>query len=175
MQQGGFQHHPLMRRTLAFTCVFVGGLWVTNFAMYFSRMTLAPASVEAYYRGSEAEFRPPRSAASMLETTHAHVAMMALVLLLLTHLVIFAPYSEEARRALITAGFVSAALEEGSGWLVRFAHPGFAWLKIGSFLAFQAVLGLLLWALASFLWTAAHGAAHHVHGHGHGPRRAHAE
>ncbi|MBI4347270.1 MAG: hypothetical protein HY553_10470 [Elusimicrobia bacterium] len=155
MQTGGFQHHPLMRRTLAFSCLFITGLWVSNFAMYFTRMGLAPSSVVDYYRGSEADFKPPRSAASMLETSHGHLAMMALVMLLLTHLAIFAPYSEATRRRLITAGFSAALLDEGSGWLVRFAHPGFAWLKIGSFFALQAVTAALLGTLAAFLWHAA--------------------
>jgi hypothetical protein len=154
MQTGSFQHHPLMRRTLAYTCVFVAGLWVTDFAMYFSRMSLSPASVAAYYRGSEADFQPARSAASMLEATHAHLAMMALVLLVLTHLVIFAPYSEKAKRGLIALGFGSALVEEGSGWLVRFVHPAFAWLKVASFLAFQAALAFLVASLALFLWRA---------------------
>lgn len=170
LQNGGFQHHPLMRRTLAFTCLLVAGLWATNLAMYFSRMGLSPASVAAYYGGSEADYRPPRSAASMLETSHAHLAMMALVMLLLTHLAIFAPYSEKVRGALITTGFLSALLDEGSGWLVRFAHPGFAWLKIASFLAFQAVLAVLLWTLAAFLWH-----AHRTERRVHGARRAQAE
>ncbi len=155
MQSGGFQNNPLMRTTLAFACLFIAGLWATNFAMYFTRMGLSPDSVVAYYRGSEADFTPPRSAASMLETTHAHLPMMALVLLLLTHLIIFAPYSERARFWLIATSFGSAALEEGSGWLVRFAHPGFAVLKTASFLAFQAVLAVLLATLGAFLWHAA--------------------
>ncbi|MBI4424469.1 MAG: hypothetical protein HY554_12105 [Elusimicrobia bacterium] len=151
MQSGGFQHHPLMRRTLGFTFLFMAGLWVTNFAMYFSRMGLSPSSVAAYYRGSEAEFIPARSAASMLEVTHTHLAMMGLVVLLLTHLAIFAPYSDRSKAALITAGFLSALIEEGSGWLVRFVDPGFAWLKIASFLSFQAVLAFLLATLAAFV------------------------
>lgn len=155
MQTGGFQNNPLMRSTLAFACLFLAGLWVTNFAMYFSKMGLSPSSVAAYYLGSEADFTPPRSYGSMLETTHAHLPMKALVLLLLTHLVIFAPYSERARRTVIAASFVSAALEEGAGWLVRFAHPSFAILKVASFLTFQAVLALLLATLGAFLWSAA--------------------
>ncbi|MBI5200864.1 MAG: hypothetical protein HY925_04685 [Elusimicrobia bacterium] len=155
MQTGGFQNHPLMRTTLSFAALFIAGLWVTNFAMYFTRMGVSPDSVVAYYRGSEADFTPPKSAASMLETTHMHLPMMALVLLLLTHLIIFAPYTETARRRLIAASFLSAGLEEGSGWLVRFVHPGFAWLKLGSFFAFQAVLAVLLATLGVFLWSAA--------------------
>ena len=76
MEKGRFQDHPLMRLTLALTLGLLLLFWVTNFALYFSRMSLRPASVVAYYNGSEEEFRPPRSAQSMLETTHMHLSLI---------------------------------------------------------------------------------------------------
>jgi hypothetical protein len=52
---------------------------------------------------------------------------------------------------MIALPFVSAALDEGGGWLVRFVDPGFAWAKIAGFLALQtslaALIGLSLWAV----------------------------
>jgi hypothetical protein len=151
MQEGGFQNNPLMRLTLALTLLLLLGFWATNFAMYFSRMSLRPSSVVAYYNGSEESYTPPRSAASMLETTHMHLPMMGMVLLFLTHLVIFVPMSRRTKVVFIAATFVSAILEEGTGWLVRFVSPGFAWLKPAGFLGLQATIGLLLGALAVFL------------------------
>ena len=64
---------------------------------------------------------------------------------------IFAPYANRTRFLLIVGAFVSAALEEGAGWLVRFVHPGFAVLKLGAFVALQGILAFLLVALALFL------------------------
>ena len=161
MQQGGFQHKAPMRLTINLTLVFLFGLWVTGFAMYFERMGLSPASVRAYYLGSEADFSNPRSYASMLETSHAHLPMMGLVLLFLTHLILFAPFSDRAKRRLVYLAFGTALLEEGSGWLVRFVSPDFAALKVLSFLAFQAVLGGLIASLALFLSrSAGEGAPH---------------
>ena len=154
MQTGGFQGHPLMRLTLFWALAFMAGLWATNAFMYLTRMGLTPSSVEAYYLGSAAEFSSPRSAASMLEVTHAHLPVMGLVLLTLTHLTIFAPFPERAKRVFISATFASALLGEASGWLVRFVHPGFAWLKIASFLLFQACLAAVIAVLAAFLWAA---------------------
>lgn len=151
LQHGGFQHKAPMRLTLALSLAFLTGLWLTGFGMYFQRMGLSPESVRAYYLGSEDGFSNPRSYASMLETAHAHFGMMALVLLLLTHLVLFAPFAERDKKLLVWAAFGTAFVEEGSGWLVRFVSPGFAPLKTLSFLAFQAVLAFLLVALARFL------------------------
>lgn len=155
MQNGGFQGHPLMRLTLLWATVFLTGLWVTNFLFYFSKMGLTPQSVVDYYLGSEKFFTQPRSFETMLETTHFHLPIMAIVILILTHLLIFAPFSRLFKTWFISATFGSAFLEEGSGWLVRFVAPGFAILKILSFLVFQALMGFLLFALARFLLSSA--------------------
>ena len=147
LQDGTHQNQPLVRLSLTLTMALLVGFWVTNFAMYFSRMGLDPATVVAYYNGSEAEFRSPRTLGSMLETSHAHLPMMAVVLLLLTHLLIFVPVPRGARVGLIACTFVFAALDEGGGWLVRFVSPALAPVKLAGFLGLQACLGLLLAAL----------------------------
>jgi len=151
LQNGGFQNQPLMRLTLALALLLLAGFWCTNLALYFSRMSLDPASVVAYYRGDEARFMPPRSAESMLEVTHMHLPMFALVLLLLTHLLIFAPLRFGSKVAFIAIAFGSALLSEAAGWMTRFWHPGFAWLKVAMFVTFQLALGGLILGLAIFL------------------------
>jgi hypothetical protein len=155
MQEGGFQNNPLMRLTLALTLGLLLAFWATNFAMYFSRMSLRPSSVVAYYNGSEEDFRPARSAASLLETTHMHLPMMGMVLLFLTHLVLFVPVSRGAKIGFIATAFTSAVLDEAGGWLVRFVSPSLAPLKVIGFLGLQASIGFLLGALALFLFQAA--------------------
>ncbi len=155
MQNGGFQNNPLMRLTLTWTLVFAAGLWATNMAMYFQRMSLAPASVRAYYLGSAEEYSQPRSAASLLEVSHAHLATMGVMILLLTHLAIFAPWEDRTKKWVIGLGFGSSLLGEASGWLVRFVSPAFAILKIACFVTFQSVLALLIGVLGIFLYRAA--------------------
>lgn len=155
MEKGGFESHPLMRLTLALSLSLLFGFWLTNFGLYFARMSLRPSSVVTYYNGSEEEFRPPRSNESMLETTHMHLPMMAVVLLILTHLTIFVPLSGRAKTALIIGTFVSAALQEGAGWLVRYASPVFAPLKVVGFVGLQTGILFVLAALAVFLAKAA--------------------
>jgi len=151
MEQGGFQNNPLTRLTLWGTFVFLTGLWASNFGMYFSRMSLAPASVVAYYRGSDETFQPARTFGSMVEASHGHFAMMALVLLVLTHLYVFVPGPRRVKAVFVVGTFGSTVLSEASGWLVRFVHPAFAILTPAAFLASQAFLGLMLGLLAVFL------------------------
>jgi hypothetical protein len=143
-----------MRLTLVLTLTLLAGFWLTNAGMYFARMDLRPASVVSYYNGSEEDFRPSRSGAEMLEATHMHLPMMGMVILFLTHLLIFVPMSRSAKTGFIVTAFVSALLQEGSGWLVRFVSPAFAPLKILGFLGLQGALGFLLARLAIFLAVA---------------------
>ncbi len=154
LQSGGFQDQPLMRLTLGLALVLLAGFWVTNLALYFAHMSLDPASVVSYYRGDESRFMPPRSALSMLEVTHMHLPMFALVLLLLTHLLIFAPLRFAQKLAFIVVAFGSALLSEAAGWMTRFWHPGFAWLKVTMFVVFQASLAFLIVGLGGFLASA---------------------
>ncbi len=147
MEGGGFQNHPLMRLTIGLTLVLLMAFWVTNLGLYFSKMGLDPASVVAYYNGSEEEFRPARTLGSMLEVTHAHLLMKALVMLLLTHLVIFAPYRRTTRLIFIWSGFSAALMDEAGGWLVRFVSPATAPVKVVGFLALEAVLVILILSL----------------------------
>ena len=155
MEKGGFQNQPLMRLTLALTLGLLLAFWLTNFGVYFSRMGLRPSSVVAYYNGSEADYRSPRSVGSMLETTHMHLPMMGMVLLFLTHLAIFVPLPRGAKVTLIASTFISAVLEEGGGWLVRFVSPAFAPLKVVGFVGLQSAIFFLLAALGVFLVQAA--------------------
>jgi hypothetical protein len=147
LSQGGFQNHPLMRLTLGLALLLLIGFWISNLALYFMHMSLDPASVVAYYCGDEARFLPARSAQGLLEVTHAHLPMFALVLLLLTHLMIFMPGRTATKAALIVTAFVSALLFEAAGWMTRFASPAWAPLKVVSFVLLQAVLAWLIGAI----------------------------
>lgn len=159
LQNGSFQTNPLMRLTLGLTLVFLLLFVAATFFLYFERMDLTPRSVVEYYNGSEADYRPPRSYQSMLEVSHGHFAIMAVVLLLLTHLVIFAPVGRKWRLTLIIGIFAAALLGELSGWLVRFVHEGFALLKVASFLSLQGGLIVTIVILARFLMHGPNGSA----------------
>jgi len=152
MESGGFQNHPLMRLTIGLTLVLLSGFWVTNLALYLSKMGLSPGSVVAYYNGSEEGFLPPRTVGSMVEVTHAHLAMMAVVLLLLTHLVIFAPFGKGLKLVFIWGTFTAAIASEAGGWLVRFVSPELALVKVLGFLGLQGFLGVLICIIGWGLW-----------------------
>lgn len=123
---------------LAYTMI----LWVTNAALYFSKMGLTPSSVVDYYRGNEDRFLQPRSLVGLLEVLHFHSFAMGILLLTLTHLLLFVPISMRVKAWGIATAFVAGIGGELSGWGVRFVHPWFAVAKIGFFLLLE---GVILW------------------------------
>jgi hypothetical protein len=148
---GEWNRNRLLQTIIALYSLYVAALWLTNALLFFDKMSLTPDSVVAYYLGNEEQFRPPRSYQGMLEVAHFHLFAMGMLLLVLTHLVLFVPVSNAKKAWGVALPFLAAALDEGGGWLVRFVHPGFAWLKILGFVALQtslaALVGLALWAV----------------------------
>jgi hypothetical protein len=119
-------------------------LWFSNGLMYFHKMGLSAQSVLDYYLGSEAKFTQPVSYQSLLEITHFHLFAMGMLVLTLTHLLLFTPLAMGPKIWLSGLTFFSAVADVGAGWLVRFVHPGFAYFKIGAFLLLEASLLALL-------------------------------
>ena len=121
-------------------------------------MSLSYVSVTEYYLGSEERFLQPRSYQGMLEVSHFHLFAMGLLLLTLTHLMLFVPIAPNLKAWLIIIPFFSALIDEGGGWLVRFVHPGFAYLKIAGFLALEISLAVLV---VICLWSIFRGSHEH--------------
>lgn len=158
---GEWSRNRLLQTIVVLYSLYVAALWVTNALLYFSKMSLTPASVVEYYLGSEARFLPARSYQGLLEVSHFHLFAMGMLLLVLTHLMLFVPLGSRTKAWLIALPFLAAALDEGAGWLVRFAHPGFAYAKIAGFLLLQGSLAALV--IAS-LWAVFAGAQQNYEG-----------
>ena len=148
---GEWSKNRLLQTIIVLFVIYVGVLWLTNALLYFHKMGLTYSSVAEYYLGSEEKFLPPRSYQGMLEVSHFHFFAMGILLLTLTHLMLFVPLPAERKPWLIIIPFTSALIDEGSGWLVRFVHPAFAYLKIIGFLSLEislaVLMGLSLWAV----------------------------
>ena len=141
---GELSRNRLLQTIVVLYVLYVGGLWTTNALLYFQKMSLDPASVVEYYLGAEERFLTPRSFQGLLEVSHFHLFAMGMLLLVLTHLMLFVPLADRTKLWLIVSPFVAALVDEGAGWLVRFAHPGFAILKVAGFLVLQGSLGALI-------------------------------
>ena len=146
---GELNNNRLLQVILIFTLFYVLLLWVTNILIYAQKIGMDYTSVVQYYLGSEEDFRNPVSYLGLLEITHIHLFLFAMALLLVNHLTAFLPLPQVAKLSMILISFTSGLLDIGSGWLIRFVSPAFAYLKIASFITFQ--ISLLLLIMASFL------------------------
>ncbi len=147
---GEWSKNRLLQLIIVLFLVYITALWLTNALLYFQKMGLTYASITEYYLGSEGKFLPPRSYQGMLEISHFHLFAMGILLLTLTHLMLFVPLRPEIKPWFIVIPFTSALLDEGSGWLVRFVHPLFAYVKIAAFLGLETSLAVLI---AVSLWA----------------------
>jgi hypothetical protein len=147
-----WKENHLLRLVLGAFLVYVFLFWLTNGLLFFAHMGLSYAAVVAHYRGAEDAFLQPRSYLVLLEISHFHLFAMSILILTMTHLVLFLPLSVPAKATLIVAAFASALLDEAGGWLTRFVHPGFAYVKLVGFLTLQASLGALMGLVAHAVW-----------------------
>ncbi|MEN8260388.1 MAG: hypothetical protein ABFS02_07355 [Pseudomonadota bacterium] len=141
---GEQRRNPLLKAIVLLFLGYTALFWITNALMYFHKMGLTPTSVTDYYLGSEEDFTQPVSYQGLLEVTHFHLFSMGILVLTLTHLVMFVPLNLRLKAWLISLSFIAAVANEAGGWLVRFVHPAFAYFKIGSFLMLEATLAALL-------------------------------
>jgi len=126
---------------------------ISSALLYFTRMGLDPDSVRLYFLGEpELEFgRPPRPYASMVETSHMHLFAMGMLVMVLTHLLLFVPIKPALKGWLVLIAFSAALVNEGANWLVRFVDPAFAWVKIGAFIAMESSLSALVLLLFAYV------------------------
>ncbi len=128
--------------------------WISNGMMYFHRMDLTVESVVTYYNGNEEQFIPAKSYDGMLEVLHFHLFSMGMLAVTLTHLMLMTDFSTRLKIWLSSLIFFSAIAEELGGWLVRFAHPDFAYFKIAMFITLECSLFVLIAAVTQSLLSA---------------------
>lgn len=134
----------LLQVILFFVLVYLALLWFSNVLFFLEKTGFTYDSVVKHYLGSEEEFRNPASYRGLLESTHFHLFVIAMALLLLNHLATFVPVPQYLKLSLIVVSFTTGLTNMASGWLVRYVAPEFAYMKIASFVLFQASMGVLL-------------------------------
>lgn len=148
----GEQHRKSLLNALVLMFLgYIALLWLSNGLMYFHHMDLTAKSVTDYYLGSEEQFTQPKSYQGMLEVSHFHLFAMGMLVVTLTHLMLMTDFSVRLKIWLSSLTYLSALADEAGGWLVRFAHPWFAYFKIGAFLLLEFSLAALLIAVITAL------------------------
>jgi hypothetical protein len=112
---GEWSRNRLLQTIVVLYVIYVVGLWLTNLGLYFTKMNLSYASVVSYYLGSEERYLEPRSFQGLLEVSHFHLFAMGMLLLVLTHLMLFVPVRNGIKAALIVIPFLAGLLDERPG------------------------------------------------------------
>lgn len=141
---GEWTRNELLRLIVIFFLIYIAAFWVTNLLLFVHKMGFSYTEVVEYYRGSEERYTQPRSYQGLLEVSHFHLFAMGILMLTLTHLILFVPLEIRTKFIFIVSAFGSAFLDEASSWLVRFVSPLFAYLKLGSFVVLQVTILLLI-------------------------------
>lgn len=152
---GEWRRNHLLRLILALFLVFVAGFCVVNALLFFAHMSYSYDGVVAHYLGKPGPFGGPAIARSykvMLEVSHGHLFAMGILVMTLTHLVLFVPLSLKLKLVLVSTTFGAALFNEASGWLIRYVSPRFAYLKLAMFtlleLCLASIVVMLTWAIA---------------------------
>jgi len=145
-------NNHLLKIIIAFTLLFFLFLWISNLLLYL-QIGFSYQSVVEYYMGSEESFRSPKSYIGLLEESHFHFFSMAIILVTLNHLILFAPIKNAYKLVLILSSFLSALGDISGGWLIRYVSPQFAYLKIASVIVLQLSLLLLILVAIMFVYS----------------------
>ena len=139
---------PLRLIYAAFLLLVAVGI-ATELGFQIERIGLTPARVAAYYRGGEdrAVMTFPKTFGQLLEVTHAHAFMMAVIFLILAHLFAATSASNTLRALVLGLTFAGMVGNLAAPWLTRYGAPSGAWLLLSSWAA-QGVGSVLMVAVS---------------------------
>ena len=139
---------PLRLIYAAFLLLVAVGI-ATELGFQIERIGLTPARVAAYYRGGEdgAVMTFPKTFGQLLEVTHAHAFMMAVIFLILAHLFAATSASNTLRAPVLGLTFAGIVGNLAAPWLTRYGAPSGAWLLLSSWAA-QGVGSVLMVAVS---------------------------
>jgi hypothetical protein len=131
---------------IAAFAAMVAIVMATGAVLFARKMGFDGGHVRAFYLGAEATFAPPRSLAGLLEVAIPHLLAVPLLLFVTLHLVAFA-FGARRRPFALLAGITwgCAAAGIGAGFVIRFAWPWLAPLKVAAFVGLEATM--LAWLL----------------------------
>jgi hypothetical protein len=135
-----------LRLIYAAFLLLVGVGIVTQFGFQVARIGVSPWAIAAYYRGGESGevMVFPKTFGQLLEVTHAHAFVMAVVFLILAHLFVATSVSEWVKAAVISVTFAGTLGDILAPWCVRYIASWCAWITLASWIAQGAGTAVLI-------------------------------
>ena len=104
----------------------------TQIGFQVGRIGVTPRAIARYYRGDETGevMAFPKTFGQLLEVTHAHAFVMALIFLVLAHLVAATPMPSGCQHAVVAITFAGLIGDLIAPWLTRYVAAPWAWLAL---------------------------------------------
>jgi hypothetical protein len=101
------------------------------------RIGLSPAAIALYYRGSDRGdiLAFPKTLGQLLEITHAHAFIMAMVVLVLAHLFVSTGVAMALKFWIIALALIGTIVDVLAPWGVRYVSATVAWLDLACWIA----------------------------------------
>ena len=90
------------------------------------------AGTVAYYRGDEALSLYRKTPLELLETTHFHLFSQPILFFIIGHIFLLSTLPKVVKAGVVCLSFAAIAADGVSPWLIVYAAPGFAALKIAA-------------------------------------------
>jgi hypothetical protein len=158
MREFARSHFSLAQAPRQLRLIYAGfllliGLGVlTQLGVQLTRIGVRPRAIATYYRGDDSGevMAFPKTFGQLLDTTHAHAFMMAVVFLILAHLFVATPVSDPTKRVVLVVTFGGTLGDLVAPWLVRYGAGWCAWIMLASWTALtlgtMALIGVSVWA-----------------------------
>jgi hypothetical protein len=116
-----------------------------------------PSDIAIYFRGGERDGAMvfPKGARELVELTHAHAFVMAVVYLILGHLVIATTAPPRTKVWSVAVGFAGLAGDVVGPWLIRYVGAAFAYLQLASWIGEWGSFAVLIYYPLRDMWFAA--------------------
>jgi len=120
--------------------------FLTQVGFEVGRIGVTPAAIAAYYRGGESGgvMSFPKTFGQLLEVSHAHAFVMAVIFLILAHLFAATGAPPALKAAVLAVAFAGLLGDLVAPWLTRYVSPGGAWIALASWIAAGAGNAMLI-------------------------------
>ena len=161
-----------MKVTYSLFLVFMAAGFGSNFFLQYMKTGFSYQGFVQYYRGNldeageetgegeapagEMVLREPMSVRELLLTTHMHLFIMPVVILILVHVFFMSSVGPALKTAGMILPFAGMFFDLSCPWLIRFAAPQFAALKLFSVAVMAGSRSLVVFAPLIDMWRPFH-------------------
>ncbi|MEA3370444.1 MAG: hypothetical protein U9Q40_03820 [Campylobacterota bacterium] len=136
------------RYAIAYFLLFSLLLLLSGVMLFEHKIGFGVEEIRTYYLGNSEQFANAKTYDGLLKTVLPHIIAFGVLSMVLLHFLIFTKLRENSSiKKVIYLLFISAFLEIFSPFFIISGADGFAYIKIASFVVFEALIVYIVWLL----------------------------